>query len=256
WEMLDTRLRNGRISFQQLIADCNPDKPTHWLKQRSDAGKTLMLFSEHRDNPVLFGPDGEPTEFGRTYLEQLSKLSGVRKLRLSDGIWAAADGLVYDEFDPNVHLVDRFDIPWDWPRYWTIDFGFTNPFVCQWWAEDPDGRFFRYREIYMTRRTVEEHAEKIASLVMENSEKKQGEWVGKWSEAEPVDVICDHDAEGRVVLERALGISTKPAHKAVTEGVQAVQSRLKAADDGKPRIYFIRDSLVERDQSLDDAKKP
>jgi phage terminase large subunit len=32
WEAITTRLRNGRISFQQLIADCNPSVPTHWLK--------------------------------------------------------------------------------------------------------------------------------------------------------------------------------------------------------------------------------
>lgn len=257
WEMLDTRLRNGRISFQQLMADCNPDKPTHWLKQRADRNSTLMLHSEHRDNPVLFGPDGQPTEFGQTYLEKLSKLSGVRKLRLCDGIWAAAEGLVYEDFDPNVHLVDRFPIPWDWPRCWTIDFGYTNPFVCQFWAEDPDGRFFRYREVYYSRRTVDRHCETIARLVMENPVKSSdGSWQGKWLEPQPVDVICDHDAEGRAVLENCLGLSTRNAHKAVTEGIQAVQGRLIAADDGKPRLYFMRDSLVERDPELADAKKP
>lgn len=256
WEMLDTRLRNGRISFQQLLADCNPDKPTHWLKQRADSGRTLMLFSEHRDNPVLFGPDGNPTEFGRTYLEKLEKLSGVRKLRLCDGIWAAAEGLVYEDFDPAMHLVDRFDIPREWNRYWTVDFGYTNPFVCQFWAEDPDGRLFMYREVYMTRRTVDQHAKKIAELVMENPEKLGGTWSGMWKEPQPVDIICDHDAEGRAVFERELGMSTKNAHKAVTEGIQAVQGRLTVAGDQKPRIYFLRDALAEKDQELDDAKKP
>lgn len=256
WEMLDTRLRNGRISFQQLMADCNPDKPTHWLKHRSDSGKTLMMFSEHRDNPVLFDEHGQPTEFGRTYLDKLNNLSGVRKLRLCDGIWAAAEGLVYEDFDPNVHLVDRFDIPREWNRYWTVDFGYTNPFVCQFWAEDPDGRLFMYREIYMTRRTVDKHAEKIAHLVMDNAEKLGGTWSGMWKEPQPVDIICDHDAEGRAVFERELGMSTKNAHKAVTEGIQAVQGRLAAAGDGKPRIYFLRDSLVEKDPELDDLKKP
>lgn len=257
WEMLDTRLRNGRISFQQLMADCNPDKPTHWLKQRADSGRTLMLHSEHKDNPVLF-QGGVPTEFGSKYLEKLSNLSGVRKLRLCDGIWAAAEGLVYEEFDPNIHLVDRFPIPWDWPRYWSVDFGYTNPFVCQFWAQDPDGRLIRYREVYYSRRTVDQHCEVIARLVMENPVKTRTgeEWRGKWLEPQPVSVICDHDAEGRAVFERELGLSTTPAHKAVTEGVQAVQGRLKLAADGKPRIYFMRDSLVERDPELEDAKKP
>ena len=31
---------------------------------------------------------------------------------------------------------------------WSVDFGFTNPIVIQWWAEDPDGRLYLYRELY------------------------------------------------------------------------------------------------------------
>ena len=36
WEAITTRLRLGRIYFQQLMADTNPSVPTHWLKQRCD----------------------------------------------------------------------------------------------------------------------------------------------------------------------------------------------------------------------------
>jgi predicted transcriptional regulator len=43
-----------------------------------------------------------------------------------------------------------------------VDFGYTNPFVMQWWAEDPDGRLYLYREIYRTRRLVEDHAKRHA----------------------------------------------------------------------------------------------
>jgi phage terminase large subunit len=32
WENLTTRLRNGVMPYQQIIADTNPDAPTHWLK--------------------------------------------------------------------------------------------------------------------------------------------------------------------------------------------------------------------------------
>lgn len=258
WEMLDTRLRNGRISFQQLMADCNPDRPTHWLKQRADRGASKMLSSEHKDNPVLYSDSGEVTEFGSSYIEKLQNLSGVRKLRLYNGIWAAADGLVYSEFDPGIHLVDRFPIPESWDRYWTVDFGYTNPFVCQFWAEDPDGRLFMYREVYFTRRTVARHAETIAKIVMENPvQKGPGEpWVGRWREPMPRDVICDHDAEGKDVFEHEMGLGTKNAHKAVSDGVQAVQERLQPAGDGKPRLYIMRDSLAELDTELSETKKP
>jgi phage terminase large subunit len=54
WEAIITRLRNWKMPYQQLIGDCNPDSPTHWLKARSGAGGPLvMLESRHEDNPCL-----------------------------------------------------------------------------------------------------------------------------------------------------------------------------------------------------------
>lgn len=69
-------------------------------------------------------------------------------------------------------------------------------------------------------------------------------------------IVCDHDAEGRDVFEHEIGLSTVNAHKAVSEGIQAVQERLLLAKDGKARIYILRDSLSERDPELDEAKRP
>lgn len=247
WEAITTRLRNGKISFQQLLADCNPSTPTHWLKQRSDRGDTLMLESRHEDNPVLFQPDGTLTPAGRDYVGKLDKLTGVRFHRLRHGRWVAAEGLIYEEWDPAVHLVDRFEIPDTWTRWWSVDFGYTNPFVCQFWAEDPDGRLWLYREIYFTRRLVEDHARQILSIVAPG---------GKWIEPRPRAIICDHDAEDRATLERHLGMSTVAARKTVSDGLQAVQTRLKVAGDGKPRLFILRDSVVERDPALEEAKKP
>jgi WD40 repeat protein len=41
-----------------------------------------------------------------------------------------------------------------------------------------------------------------------------------------------------------------------TTGIQAVASRLKVAGDGKPRLFLLRNSLVEPDPVLIDAKRP
>jgi phage terminase large subunit len=133
-------------------------------------------------------------------------------------------------------------------RWWSIDFGHTNPTVVQWWAQDPDGRLFMYREIYMTKRLVEDHAKDILTLVTDKH--------GNWTEPKPTAIVCDHDAEGRATLERHLGMSTVPAHKAVTDGIQAVQKRLEPAGDGRPRLFLLRDSLVRRDEALAAALKP
>ena len=245
WESLTTRLRNGVMPYQQLLADCNPDRPTHWLKQRADQGRTVLLESRHEDNPLLFG-GGDWTEAGRTYIDRLDRLTGARRERLRFGRWAAAEGLVYEGWDRAIHVLPNAanplrSIPAEWPRYWAVDFGYTNPFVWQQWAADPDGRLYLEREIYRTQTLVEDHARAILMAA---------------SGARPRAVVCDHDADGKGTLERHLGVGTLNAKKDIMAGIQAVHVRLRAAGDGKPRLFVMADALVERDQELAEAKRP
>jgi phage terminase large subunit len=121
-----------------------------------------------------------------------------------------------------------------------VDFGYTNPFVCQWWAIDSDGRAYLYREIYRTRRLVSDHAKQMLTL-------SQGERIEC--------TLADHDAEDRATLS-SCGIDTLAAVKSVAIGIQAVQARLRVAGDGKPRLFILRDSLIERDDLLVERKHP
>jgi len=243
WEALTTRLRHGAMPYQQLLADCNPDAPGHWLNQRVIGAKTARLESRHEDNPVLFDVrTGAWTTKGAEYISTLDALTGVRYARLRKGLWAAAEGQVYEGFNRALHVIDRFEIPASWPRSWVIDFGYTNPFVCQWWAQDPDGRLYLYREIYHTQRLVTDHAGEIQHLSI--------------GEPAPRAVITDHDAEDRATFTNATGIKTTGAIKTVSRGLQAVANRLLPAGDGKPRLFLLRDSLVELDQDRFDKRLP
>lgn len=247
WEAITTRLRNGKVSFQQLMADANPWTPTHWLKVRCDKGKTKMIRSRHEDNPTLFDPrTGEITKGGAAYMGKLDALTGVRYMRLRKGIWCAAEGLVYEEWDPEVHLHKAIKIPpISWTRYITVDFGFTNPMVVQFWAVDEDGRLYLYKELYHTKMLVED----MAKLIKEGMNLRR--------EPRPRMIICDHDAEGRATLEKHLGMSVKAAKKTVEDGIQAVKKRMIPSEaDGRPKIYLCEDALVTVDKSLSDAKKP
>jgi PBSX family phage terminase large subunit len=258
WEALTTRLRNWRVSFQQIIADCNPQYPDHWLKVRCDRGVTNLFESHHEDNPILFDRSGSLTERGSDYIRKLDALTGVRFKRLRLGLWVAAEGVIYEEYSSAVHVIDKIEagtahvdllgIPMAWTRFWSVDFGFTNPFVLQCWAEDPDGRLYLYREIYYTQRLVEDHCKQIMSIVLNDRE--------SWTEPRPHVVVCDHDAEGRATLEKHLGMSTEPAQKSVTEGIECVQKRMRLAGDGRPRFYFLRNAVVEVDPELKESGKP
>jgi phage terminase large subunit len=242
WEKLMTRLRNGKAPYQQGIADCNPTTPTHWLKRRADRGQMTCLPSVHQDNPRLWDRTrNDWTKEGHRYLATLSALTGHRRARLLEGKWAAAEGLVYPEFDASVHVLERMPEGWQaWRKVRAIDFGYTHPFVCQWWALDGDGRMYLYRELYMTGRTVADHAKQITAL----------------SQGETYDAtITDHDAEDRATLRQA-GIDSTPADKATTTGRDAVHSRLSVQGDGRPRLFIFAGASVEVDSALYGAKRP
>jgi len=245
-ETINTRLRNGRLPYQQLIMASNPGAPTHHLKTMERDHRLVMLYSQHEDNPLLY-TDGAWTHRGTIYLERLEALSGARYQRLRWGRWVSSEGTVYEDWSPAVHILDRFEPPPSWTRWHVIDWGYTNPFVWQEWAEDPDGRLFLLREVYRTRRLVEDHARHVLRLCAPD---------GKWAVPKPRAIIADHDAEDRATWERHFGMSTVPAVKAVAEGIQAVQARLRSAGDGKPRLFVLRDALVERDPELAEVSRP
>lgn len=240
FENITTRLRNGVMPFQQIIADTNPDAPTHWIKRRETSGRLKVYESRHEDNPRLFNADGSLTDAGAKYMGVLDALTGVRKDRLRYGRWAQAEGVVHDGWDRAVHLIDPFPIPPEWRRLRSIDFGFTNPFVCQWWAVDYDGRMYLYREIYRTRRTVKRHADQIRELSGNESYER---------------TVADHDAEDRETL-RENDVSTTAARKAIKPGLDAIAERFKVQEDGRARLYVFNNALTDRDEALDQAKKP
>lgn len=271
YEQLLTRLRNGRMPYQQLIADCNPDAPTHWLHQRCDRGVASVHFSRHQDNPRWYDHRQNIwTPAGEIYIKTvLGALSGVRRKRLLDGARAAAEGTVY-EFDRAVHMIDAMPKGWQsWRKIRVIDFGYTNPFVCQWWAIDGDERMYLYREIYQSQTLVEDHQRQILAL----------------SRDEQIEAtISDHDAEDRATLQqprayycetckrtianateetahaghtlRSDALYTVAASKPVQRGIEAVQARLRVQPDGKPRLFVLSTALVASDERLVEAKKP
>lgn len=247
WENLTNRtdrptLENDRPA-SIVIGDCNPGPPTHWIKQK-EADKQLVLWSSrHEDNPAMWDRTTKQwTVSGERYLRRLDRNTGVRYKRFRLGLWVTAEGQIYDGWNPDIHLIDRFDIPAEWPRYWCLDFGYVNPFVWNWYAVDPDGRLYLYRQIYMRRRLVEDHAALGMRLSL--------------NEPKPRDVIADHDAEDRATFERKTGYSTSAAKKSVSPGIQAVAARLRVEGDGKPRLFILRDSLHERDKELAESGKP
>lgn len=151
WERLLTRLRNHKVPYQQAIADCNPGAPGHWLNQRALRGKMTRLLSRHSDNPSV-------TE---DYLAKLSGLTGYRRVRLFDGRWSAAEGVVFPELDEQIHKLPAFDVPDYWPWYVGWDPGFAHPTAIPWLVVAPNGDIIMRDEIYGGGKSIAQHSETV-----------------------------------------------------------------------------------------------
>ncbi|MCC2033077.1 PBSX family phage terminase large subunit [Microbacterium allomyrinae] len=118
----------GRMSppGAKLFGTTNPDSPAHWLKvkflDRITTGGLVGWRSWHfqlDDNPAL-------TEEYKNQIK--SEFTGLWFKRFVQGLWVAAEGAVFDMWDPEKHT-----IPWDdLPQMRelisvSLDYGTTNP---------------------------------------------------------------------------------------------------------------------------------
>ena len=247
WDYLVSRVsgRAKNTPYPQVLADANPSGPDHWLLSR----RSIKRFaSTHRDNPDLYTlpgtNNGVLTEMGKTRIGVLHNLTGVTKDRLLWGKWVAAEGVIYDEFLVDTHVVPPVEAGGE--RYLSIDFGYENPTVVQWWKIDGGGRMILAREIYETRQIVEDIARRIKAITKENEEVILG-------------ITCDRDAEGVATLERHLSVETTPAQKgkgSIRGGIDLVKTRLAKSRDGRPRILFAENALVREDPNLRADRRP
>lgn len=255
WEMCGSRLRSSVVPYQQLIGDCNPDKPTHWLKLREKQGLLRMFHSTLKDNPKWWDRyRNDWTPAGKAYDGRMSRLTGVRRSRLYLGLWVAAEGVVYEKWDPQVNMISRSELPkgWEeWPHYWAIDWGYVHPFAWGDFIENPaTGALYLLNQIYMPKVLVEDHAREIAKIV-------EGRM--------PRAIICDHDAGDRATFEKHISehmgqkLLTLPAYKPIGIGVQNMAARV-ASDPkwgGGPGFFVVRDSLCHNKvQDLIEAGSP
>lgn len=110
------------VKGAQLFWSTNPDSPNHYIKKEfmdneKLAGKVKQFHFLMEDNPAL-DPD---------YVAGLKLMySGVWYKRMIEGLWVLAEGLVYDMFATERHVVS--DLPASFDKYYVAcDYGTQNP---------------------------------------------------------------------------------------------------------------------------------
>lgn len=270
FEALHRALRSGPVPWRQLIADCNPNRPTHWILKRCERGITTRIKTVLKDNPRYYNADGNPKPEGAEYLGRLSsKMTGVQYKRLVLGEWCAAEGLVLPLYAENeetfrcpappkltdAHGRDRYD--WrrlgDGIRFWwgAIDWGTRAPGCLQVWGKDGEGRIFRVAEVYQTGRDVNWWARVACELATEFHEP-----------ARPFRAfVADSAGADQIMVFNAALIAAGHTNIACTgwqKDYEAQVDLLRAGFNPKdPRIFLMQNATrYGRDTSLDDVGAP
>ncbi len=104
------------------------------------------------------------------------------------GEWVFYAGVVYPTFNPDVHVIEPFDIPASWPRIRGIDFGHRDPFVCLWCAVGPEQELYFYREYYnRDGMPIKHHAQMIKEL---SGDERIGLTIGDPSSKQAIEDMC------------------------------------------------------------------
>ena len=210
------------IPGAKIFGSTNPDAAAHWLRTKWLNGANAAVRSWHfqlDDNPFL---DPE-------YVARLkASYSGLWYRRFILGEWCAAEGAIYDMWDPDLHVVQPHEIPpiERWLATGT-DYGTTNPFHSVMIGLGIDHRLYVVAEYRWYSRTA--HRQKTDS---EYSAAYRG-WLttiplphtGGTGVTPTYHVVDPSATSYRVQLHRD-GIASYPADNSVLDGIRDVASLL------------------------------
>jgi hypothetical protein len=190
WQYLRSRLRTTDPDLPIFMrATSNPGGPGHqWVKKTfidpAPAGQTFDA-TDIESGEVLRYPDTHekagqslfkrkfiPAKLsdnpylmeGGQYEANLLSLPEMQRRQLLEGDWSIAEGAAFSEFNPNVHVCEPFDIPSDWRKFRSCDFGYSSYSAVHWYAIDPSYEtLYVYRELYLSKHTGRDLAKAILS---------------------------------------------------------------------------------------------
>lgn len=186
----------------------NPGGPGHgWVKRMFidpappntpfaatdiDTGETLVYPDNHHDVSLRGKPlfyrrfipaklSDNPYLFDNGQYEQnLLSMSEMQRRQLLDGDWTIAEGAAFPEFRAAPpFVIEPFEIPSNWTRFRSADYGYASYSAVHWFAIDPAYEtLIVYRELYVSKKTgtaladlilQAEAGEKIQYGILDNS---------------------------------------------------------------------------------------
>ena len=226
----------GRCSVEgsKFWFNCNPDGPYHWFKVNWIDKSTGYLGKERveqiRKKAAEEGKDPGLKEILYLHFTMDDNLSlseeikaryrsmyiGVFFKRYILGLWAAAEGVIYDMFDPEKHvknIKEFFQILVNGNRYVSCDYGTQNATVFLLWNKGIDGKWYCIREYYYSGRDKGK----------QKTDAEYADDLKKWLDGTRIKaMIVDPSAASFIAELRKRGYKVIKANNDVLDGLRLV----------------------------------
>ena len=272
YDFIKTRLRAKKsLGVVPIVRSAsNPGNIGHgWVKKMFvDAGPYMSIQTQEIYSETLHKAKTIRTQYipalamenpfiTDDYIFELEQKPEALRKSLLEGNWNAFEGQVFDIKDVQehykdrlwTHVIDPFEIPMDWPRYFSFDHGYSKPFACQWWTIDPAGRAYLYREwpgVKPRQANVglELTPVQIADGILEREEEERKNNINILRVADPAifdksrgDSVADQMAPG--YMGRRQGVVFNKGDHARMAGKMQVHERLRFDPEGRPMMYVF-----------------
>jgi len=245
-KLLLSRLRGKAMGFRQLMVTTNPGSPQHYIY------RYIIANDKVRDKTVIHSRADMNPHIPEDYVEWLRSQdpSSTFYKRYWLGEWVAAEGAVYPQWTPDIHICDPFEIPEWWIVMRAVDYGFRSPASVLWAAINPlSGDIYIFQELYQTELTAND----LAPLINHHTKH------------EITSTVTDRDPAANQILNEN-GIPTDEPDKDKLGNIDRVKKYLdnaiKRHRDGNlkpyehPALYVFNNSLIAEDEKLVAKKHP
>lgn len=227
------------VHHTPFIAATNPGGIGHlWVKDywidkiypaelKSRESEFAFVQALPKDNPYL-------TE---EYWEELDSLPPDLYAAWVEGNWDIFEGQAFSSWNRDRHTAKYRELPSWWPRWRAVDWGFSKPFCCLWFAKDPDtSRIYVYREIYQA--GLSDRQQAVA--IVENTPPEENIQVtfadpSMWAKKSVEDVVTS-----TATIYSQNGVPLTKADNDRLSGKRKVDRVLQSLPDGEPGIIVFK----------------
>jgi len=204
-----------------------------YLNSKNDKN-VWYIQMEWADNPYL----------NKSEIDSLTK--NLSKDELDSrryGKFSSSQGLVYPEFDENLHVIEPFSVPVEWYDNISIDPGLNNPLSCHWYAVDYDGNIYVLAEHYMAQKDVAYHAQIIKKISRDLNwhTDSKGRIEALIDSAAGQRTLASNLSVAELFYDNGILVNTK-VNKDVFSGISRVKGYLKS-EKGPAKLFIFKNCV-------------